>query len=57
MIPCVPSQDLVHLRNLMSPGAWVGNHQDSSDGRSFEKAQGSVTYFVVRREAHGMSGI
>jgi hypothetical protein len=39
MIPCVPSQDLIRLRKLNdSPRLWVGNHQGSSDGRSFEKA-------------------
>jgi hypothetical protein len=40
MIPCLPSQDLIRLRKLNdSPRIWAGNHQDSSDGRSFEKAQ------------------
>jgi hypothetical protein len=40
MIPCVPSQDLIRLRKPDdSRRLWVGNRQDSSDGRSFEKAQ------------------
>jgi hypothetical protein len=40
MIPCVPSQDLIRLIKLNdSRRLWVGNHQDSSEGRSFEKAQ------------------
>jgi hypothetical protein len=40
MILCVYSQDLIRLRKLNdSRRLWVGNHQDSSDGRSFEKAQ------------------
>jgi hypothetical protein len=39
MIPCLPSQDLIRLRKLNdSPCIWAGNHQDSSDGRSFEEA-------------------
>jgi hypothetical protein len=40
MVPRVPSQDLIRPRKLNdSRRLWVGNHQDSSDGRSFEKAQ------------------
>jgi hypothetical protein len=39
MIPCLPSQDLIRLRKPNdSPRIWAGNHQGSSDGRSFEKA-------------------
>ena len=43
MTPCVPSQDLIHLRKLNeSRSLSAGNHQNSSDGWSFEKAQGDI---------------